>query len=36
LARLTEITDLPAPVAEAASTALERLGKQAPEQNQST
>jgi hypothetical protein len=36
LTRLKEITDLPAPVAEAASTALERLGKQAPEQNQST
>src|SRR6185295_15049690 len=34
LTRLKEITDLPAPVAEAASTALERLGKQAPEQNQ--
>jgi len=36
LTRLTEITDLPAPVAEAASTALERLGKQVPEQNQTT
>jgi hypothetical protein len=36
LTRLMEMTELPAPVAEVASSALKRLGKRAPEQNQAT